>query len=159
MNWSLFPLFCVLNVVNVILQTVKSIATIKCGKFISAIVNAVAYGLYTIVLVYTVCDLPLFAKAGVVAGANLIGVYVVKLIEEKQQKDKMWKIEVTAKEEDAGDIIYRAAQAELSYNYSKVKGYYLFNFYCNSKEASRQVREILKKYPVKYFVMENKGIL
>ena len=83
MNWELLWLFIVLNVLNVIIQTVKSIATIKCGKWSAAIVNAIAYGLYTIVVVYTVCDLNLWLKVAVVAIANLVGVYVVKLFEEK----------------------------------------------------------------------------
>ena len=47
MEMKLLILFIVMNVLNVVIQTVKSIATIKCGKTVAAIVNAVAYGLYT----------------------------------------------------------------------------------------------------------------
>ena len=78
---KLLILFIVLNVVNVIIQTVKSLATVKCGKGMASIVNAVAYGLYTIVLVYTMCDLPLYLKALVVALCNLVGVFIVKWLE------------------------------------------------------------------------------
>ena len=62
MDTKLLIIFIALNIVNVIIQTVKSIATIKCGKTLAAIINAVAYGLYTVVVVYTVCDLPLWLK-------------------------------------------------------------------------------------------------
>ena len=48
---NLLTLFIILNIVNVIIQTVKSIATIKCGKYMAAFVNAVAYGLYTVVVI------------------------------------------------------------------------------------------------------------
>ena len=95
MNEKLFITFVILNIVNVIIQTVKSLATVKCGKTVASIVNAIAYGLYTVVVVYTVCDLPLWLKVVVVGVANLIGVYVVKFIEEKSRKDKLWKIECT----------------------------------------------------------------
>ena len=88
MNEKLFITFVILNIINVIIQTIKSLATVKCGKIVASIVNAVAYGLYTVVVVYTVCDLPLWLKVVVVGVANLIGVYVVKLIEEKSRKDK-----------------------------------------------------------------------
>lgn len=91
MNEKLFITFVILNIVNVIIQTVKSLATVKCGKTIASIVNAVAYGLYTVVVVYTVCDLPLWLKVVVVGLANLVGVFVVKLVEEKSRKDKLWK--------------------------------------------------------------------
>ena len=60
MNTELLIIFIALNIVNVIIQTVKSLATVKCGKTVAAVVNAVAYGLYTVVVVYTVCDLPLW---------------------------------------------------------------------------------------------------
>ena len=90
-------IFIVLNVLNVIIQTVKSICTIKCGKLMASFVNALAYGLYTVVLVYMSCDLTTWTKALIVAVCNLIGVYVVKLFEEKMRKDKLWKIELTIK--------------------------------------------------------------
>ena len=83
METKLLLLFVVLNIFNVILQTVKSIITIRCGKTASAIINAVAYGLYTIVTIYLLCDLPLSWKAGIVALCNFVGVWVVKYFEEK----------------------------------------------------------------------------
>ena len=90
MNGTLLLTFILLNIANVIIQTVKSIATLKCGKGVAAIVNAVAFGLYTIVTVYLMCDLDLYLKAGIVALCNLVGVYVVKWCEEKARKDRLW---------------------------------------------------------------------
>ena len=86
--------FIILNIVNVILQTIKSICTVKCGKFMAAAANALAYGLYTIVIIYTNCELALFAKVIIVALSNFIGVYAVKFIEDKLNKDKLWKFEI-----------------------------------------------------------------
>ena len=57
---TLLLTFIILNILNVIIQTVKSIATVKCGKTAAAIINAVAYGLYTIVTVYMMCELELW---------------------------------------------------------------------------------------------------
>ena len=92
---KLLILFIVMNVLNVIIQTIKSIATIKCGKTAAAAINALAYGLYTYIIVLTNCDLPLLAKCLIVASANFVGVYVVKFFEEKARKDKLWKVEAT----------------------------------------------------------------
>ena len=97
MNTQLFITFVVLNIINVIIQTVKSLCTVKCGKGVAALVNAFAYGLYTIVTIYMLCDLDLWVKAGIVALCNLVGVYVVKWIEEKARKDKLWKVELTVR--------------------------------------------------------------
>ena len=85
---NLLVLFIILNIMNVVIQTAKSLVTVKCGKGVAAAINALAYGLYTIVVVYMMCDLPLFLKAFIIAMCNLVGVYIVKLIEEKSTKDK-----------------------------------------------------------------------
>lgn len=159
MDWTLFWIFVVLNVVNVIIQTVKSIATIKCGKVSAAIINAVAYGLYTVVLVYTVCELDLWLKATVVAVANLIGVYVVKVLEEKARKDKLWKVEATVTPSDVGNVQAELDKLNISHNCFRTSGEYrVFNIFCPTQKESAQVKTILDKYHAKYFVSESKTL-
>jgi hypothetical protein len=156
---ELLLIFIALNIVNVILQTVKSLATVKCGKVAAAIVNAVAYGLYTIVLVYTMCDLPLMWKASIVALCNFIGVYVVKLIEEKARKDKLWKVEATVLRMHTSSLAQKLAFAKIPFNYLENVGKYtLFNVYCATQAESAKAREILNEYNAKYFVSESKTL-
>ena len=151
-------LFIVLNIVNVILQTVKSLATVKCGKVAAAIVNAVAYGLYTIVLVYTMCDLPLMWKASIVALCNFIGVYVVKLIEEKARKDKLWKVEMTLPPEHAEKVHTMLQLVGIPHNYINIEKYVLFNCYCATQAESARVKTIANDFEAKYFVSESKTL-
>ena len=158
MNIELLFTFIVLNIINVIIQTVKSIATIKCGKFSAAAVNAVAYGLYTVVVVYTVCDLPLWLKVTIVALCNLVGVFTVKLIEEKSRKDKLWKVEATIPRAEASRLINYLENSELSYNYVDIYKYYLFNFYCPTQRQSAEVKKLLDNFHAKYFVSESKTL-
>src|SRR5699024_10697866 len=95
MDIKLLIIFIVLNAVNVVIQTIKSICTIKSSKMVAALVNAIAYGLYTVVVVYMVCELPLLWKVVIVGVCNFVGVFIVKWIEEKARKDKLWKVEIT----------------------------------------------------------------
>jgi hypothetical protein len=155
---ELLIIFIVLNIVNVILQTVKSLATVKCGKVAAAIVNAVAYGLYTIVLVYTMCDLPLMWKASIVALCNFIGVYVVKLIEEKARKDKLWKVEMTLPPEHAEKVHTMLQLVGIPHNYINIEKYVLFNCYCATQAESARVRTIANDFEAKYFVSESKTL-
>lgn len=152
---KLLTLFIVMNIVNVIIQTVKSIATIKCGKVAAAVVNAIAYGLYTYIVVLTMCDLPLLAKCLIVALANFIGVYIVKLIEEKGRKDKLWKIEVTIPTEYATAVDFDLQTVPHSYITISNK-HTLFNFYCATQKESAKVKDIVGQYGAKYFVAESK---
>lgn len=156
---NLLILFIILNIVNVILQTFKSIATVKCGKGAAALVNAIAYGLYTIVLVYTNCELGLWAKVAVVAVTNLIGVYIVKWTEEKLQKDKLWKVEATVTKQNQNDVCEMLKKAKVPYNYIEGVGKYtIFNVFCATQNQSLAVKEILKVYNAKYFVSESKSL-
>ena len=156
---ELLLIFIALNIVNVILQTVKSLATVKCGKVAAAIVNAVAYGLYTIVLVYTMCDLPLMWKASIVALCNFIGVYVVKLIEEKARKDKLWKVEATVPFEDWATLDYNLTNHFIQHNYILLgEKYAVFNIYCPTQNDSKFAKKILDEHNAKYFVSESKTL-
>lgn len=159
MDWNLFWIFVVLNVVNVVIQTVKSIATIKCGRVPAAVINAVAYGLYTIVVVYTVCELPLWLKATVVAVANLVGVYIVKLLEEKKRKDKLWKVEATIPSTNTDQLHYELKVRNIPHNFIEDVGQYtVFNIYCETQKESAVAKVVLDQYHAKYFVSESKTL-
>ena len=153
---ELLIIFIVLNIANVIIQTVKSIATVKCGKVTAAIVNAVAYGLYTIVTVYMLCELDLLLKAGIVAACNLVGVFIVKLIEEKARKDKLWKVEATVRHAYKEEILQKLPF--IPYSYIEIGKHDILNFYCATQEESRAVKEVLTFYEAKYFVSESKTL-
>lgn len=159
---NLLITYIILNIVNVILQTAKSIVTIKCGKILASFFNALAYGLYTVVVIYMVCDLPLAFKVGVVATCNLVGVYVVKTIEEISRKQKTWKIEITIPKYQKENFVKILNDLKVSYNSMEVQNTsrILFNIYSRCKAESRLVKELLdsKKFDCKYFVSENHGL-
>ena len=156
---NLLLTFIILNILNVIIQTVKSIATIKCGKGAAALVNAVAYGLYTVVTVYMMCELDLWLKALIVALANLVGVYVVKLLEEKSRKDKLWKVEATVLRGWTKELHRELVKAEIPHNYLENVGKYtLFNIFCETQAQSTKAKHILDSFEAKYFVSESKNL-
>ena len=159
MEMKLLILFIVMNILNVIIQTIKSIATIKCGKTAAAIVNAVAYGLYTYIVVLTMCDLPLLAKCLIVAGANFVGVWVVKYFEEKARKDKLWKVEATVLRGYTQELHQCLTAHDIPHNYLENVGpYTLFNVYCATQEQSRLAKMALDGHFAKYFVSESKTL-
>lgn len=157
-DMNLLLVFIILNVVNVILQTIKSLCTVKCGKGVAALVNAIAYGLYTVVIIYTVCDLPLVTKAIVVALCNLIGVYVVKLLEEKAHKDKLWLVKITIPNEKSERVFQELEKNNISYSKISLDKYNVFDCYCNTQIETQIVTDICKINNGKMFATENKLI-
>ena len=159
MNTQLLVIFIALNILNVIIQTVKSIATVKCGKAVAALTNAIAYGLYTVVTVYMMCELSLGLKALIVALCNLIGVYVVKLAEEKARKDKLWKIEMAIPNTvNVYDIKRRIENCGVSYNYIEVGKWLMFNCYCEKQKQTSAMVAIAKEYNGKISAYESKNL-
>ena len=158
MNMELLVTFIILNIINVIMQTVKSIATVRCGKGVAAIVNALTFGLYTIVTIYMMCELPLMWKALIVGLCNLVGVYVVKFFEEKARKDKLWKVEVTLKPQYAETVAILLDEMNIPFNWVDIDKWYIFNIYCATQKESAMVKGIVDNYRAKYFVSESKTL-
>lgn len=165
MNWFSFEfstflwVFIVLNVVNVIIQTVKSIITINGSKWSASIVNAVAYGLYTVVVVFMSAEgLGLLWKALIIGVANLVGVYVVKLIEEKNRKEKLWKVEATVSATIMPLLHSLLSEGDVPHSWIDIgsTNRVLLNCYCNTKRESEIVKKALDVSGAKYFVSESK---
>lgn len=156
MTENLLFQYVIFTVLNVIIQTAKSVMTIKCNKYVAAVANAVAYGFYTYIIVLTLCDLPMLEKCIITALANLVGVFVVKWVEEKAEKEKLWKVEATVPYHHAEEMITAAKQLDLSFNYVDISKYYLFNFYCPTQADSNEVKKLLNHFEAKYFVAEAK---
>ena len=153
-------IFIVLTILNVVIQTIKSIATIKCGKWVAALINAVAYGLYTYVIFFTSADgIDLHTKALITAFANLVGVYVVKLFEEKARKDKIWKIECSVPVERVQIVKNWLKARDLPFNYiENVGNYTIFNIYCYTQADSAKAKIVMAHFELKYFVSESKTL-
>lgn len=156
---NFLTLFIVLNIANVIIQTIKSIATIKCGKTVASIVNAVAYGLYTYVVVFMNCDdLSLFWRAVIVALSNLIGVWVVKYVEEKKRKDRLWKVELAVPFRNATTAENLIRENEIPFNAVVVGNWVMFNTYCTTQKQSSKMAEISRVVGGKISAYESKAV-
>ena len=153
-------LFIVLQLVNVILNTIKSIITIKGTKFMASIVSAITYGVYTIVVFYTASDdLSLFDKVWITMATNVIGVYVSMLLLEKTKKDRLWEITATITSKSNKDIEYIAYMLdfyEISHNYLFLNNGQgaVFHIYSKTQKESEQIKNLLDKYNAKYIVHE-----
>lgn len=166
LNWFGFEfntflwVFLALNIVNVVIQTVKSIVTVNGSKMSAAVINAVTFFIYTFCVVYMNADgLGLVWKALIIGVINFVGVYVVKLIEEKSRKDKLWKVEATVTPNDVGNVQLELDKLNISHNCFRTSGEYrVFNIFCPTQKESTQVKTILDKYHAKYFVSESKAL-
>lgn len=153
-------LFAICTMVNVILNTLKSLLTIKGGKVAASLINAVTFGFYTYIVVLTADDnLSTMWKIIITAACNLIGVYIVKLLEEKMNKERLWKIEATFKcdtDEQAYELKKIFVAAGLPCNYLLAGEDVIFNFYCYNHAQTETAHKYIKQYNGKCFVSEER---
>ena len=151
-------LFALCTAVNVILSTIKSILTVKGGKLSASFINALTYGFYSYVIVLTSADgMSIWLKMAITAVCNFIGVYLVKWIEEKARKDKLWKVELTVPTKYTNIIDFDLH--DVPHSYIKLSDKHtLFNFYCATQKESAKVKGIANQYEAKYFVAESKNL-
>jgi hypothetical protein len=163
---EMITLFIVLQLVNVVLQTLKSIITVKGTTTQSALMNAIAYGVYTVIVVFTAGEFTgnyitdLIIKIVVTMGTNLIGVYISAWILNKFKKDKLWEIVATV---DQDVSIYAVDLTEMklkenniSYNVTQTQNQneYVFHIYSKSQTESQIIKTILNEWKAKYIVHE-----
>lgn len=152
-------LFIITNAINVVISTWKSIVTVSGSKASAAFWNALGYGYYAWIIVLTADgSIPTWQKVVIVFGCNIIGVYAVKWFEEKTQKTKLWKVEMTIPADLANQLRLELYEAQIAANYVEAGPWAVFNAYCYTREQSSQVKELGKKYDAKFFASEAKKL-
>lgn len=153
---NLLVIFIILTALNVVLSTIKSLVTVNGSPAMASLVNAGYYGFYNVVLIYTVADFPMWQKVATTFICNLIGVYLVKWIEAKARKDKLWEVRATVPHK-----YLEAVHLDLKgipHSYIDIEKYAIFNIYCATQKESLAVKKVLSQYEAKYFVSEGKEL-
>ena len=154
--------FFILNLLNVMLCTAKSILTVKSTRGIATIINAVAYGYYAMII-KQIGDQDLIVVVIATIIANLIGVYFSLWLLDKFKKDKLWVVRIAVTMTDYLNLKEELISDGLGFNeyvittkYGESVGMDIFSH--NQKE-SQELRELLEKYKVKYYIIESRNSL
>ena len=148
--------FIILNVVNVIIGTGKSILLVKGNRWQAAFMSALDKGIYTVILLaIATADIDGIAKVLVSAACTFIGVFIAKTIEQHFAKDKLWKIELTVRKEFADDLKGKLDECGIANSYDKIGSHTRFACYAYTKEESSKVHSLGKQYNAKFFISES----
>lgn len=158
---TLFWQFVVLNFVNVLINTARSLTTVKGGKWVASVMNALCYGYYTVIIVITATyEMPLLMKCIAVAIVNFVGVFTIKFCEEKMQKEKRWVFLATAKIENNAviDVAEKLKALEIKLVYTTVieNELYTLQIFSNTRKESEMITAILENYNIKFSAIETK---
>ena len=150
-------IFAIATIINVTLSTVRAITTIKCGKWASATMNALCYGFYPLIVMLTAKDtVVIWVNMLITALANFVCVWLIKYVEEKARKDKMWLVKMTIPKINAERVKGDLNNANIPYSWIDIEKYVIFDTYCNSQEDTVNATTICKIANGKMFATENK---
>ena len=153
--WSI-ALFFVLNLINVVLGTMRSILTVKSTPFVSMVINTVSYTFYS-GIVKLVSGQDMIVVLVTTALTNIIGVYIARFILDKAKKDKLWRITATIPENISCEITpltKRLEEKGIQFVVYIGEGVKLVDIYSKTQGESIVIKEILAPLKVKYSVVE-----
>ena len=160
--------FTVCQLINVALNTAKTIIMHKEEKISSSIINAVTYGFYAIIVVMTASALPLWITIVITAITNLIGVYGSMWLLDRFKKDSLWEIvaNITVSDKEYERFQNTLCAKDIPYNLTKLYGADLTDgklhltatVYSKSQKDSIVVKELLDSFETKskYIVHEER---
>lgn len=153
MNAIIF--FALMTVINVTLSTIRSLCTIKGGKWLSATTNAICYGFYPLIVMLTAKGtVTIYLNMIITAVANFVCVWLIKFVEEKARKDKMWRIDL-AIPTDERDFAHRRL-ADIPHNFVECGSWTMFNCYCATQAETAKVKQLGLALGGKYSAYESK---
>lgn len=154
---TLFWQFVILNFVNVLINTARSLTTIKGGKWIASLMNAICYGYYTVIIVITATyEIPLVLKIIAVAIVNFIGVFTIKFCEEKIQKEKLWVYNIIGINTEIEEKIRTFLDNTNVKYYSEEldNNYWTMTIFSETQKESVLINSVLSNYSVKFYAVE-----
>ena len=146
-------IFFLMQFVNVILSTMKTVLTVKANAHVAMLINTATYTFYSGV-VKLLTDQPMVVVLFTTFVTNVIGVYLAMYILKKTRKDVLWKIELTVPTTETAEI----HNCEIPHHYIPVGKYTKFEFYCETQAESKIVKDLVKTHNAKYFVTESKNL-
>lgn len=153
--WSIV-LFFILNLINVILGTMRSILTVKSTPFVAMLINTISYTFYAGIVKLTTNQSMTVVLIST-ALTNIIGVSLARFILDKFKKDKLWRISATIKEnsKDYLSIINQLESFNIEYNITPAaKEKIIIDIFSETQGQSALIKEIFQKTKVKYHVIE-----
>jgi uncharacterized protein YebE (UPF0316 family) len=147
-------LFIILQVVNVILSTIKSIVLIKGHKWATIIANTIYFGVYTAVLKQLTTIDNLWVLVIITMVANFIGTWIGIEVTEKLRKADLWIIKTVVPIERIKE--YKAALNEANIKYISYQTTWdectAVDIFSENRTQSKTIKAILDQFNAKYSV-------
>lgn len=151
-------IFVTVQIINVIISTIKSVVTVNGSKGTASIISAVSYT-FGAIITKLITKQSFEIVVIVTFFTNLFGVYIGKLIVDKAKKDRLWTFAVTIKTTDEENMQERLQKRGIKYVLINARNNRsFFNIFSQSRGESAMIKEILNDFNAKYNINESLSV-
>lgn len=152
-------IFVTIQMVNVVISTVKSILTVNGSKMCAAVVNSVSYT-FANVVTKMLTQQPFEVIIVTTMVTNMIGVYAAKWFMEKTRKERLWTVMATVRSDHKDDVEEALQRRSIQYTLVRAENdRWFINIFSHSKAESAMIREILHQWDIRHTIVENRALL
>lgn len=146
-------IFITVQLVNVIIATIKSIVTVNGGRMSASVISAVSYTFAAVIT--KLLTTQSFAVAIVVTFiTNIIGVWLGKYIMDKREPERLWTVNATVRGKEKQELEKKLLKRSIQFILLPAENdRYLYTIFARSKAESSLLKEILSEFDVKYNII------
>lgn len=145
--------FVAIQLVNVIISTIKSIVTVNGSRMSASVVNAVSYT-FGAVITKLLTEQSFEVAIAVTFITNLVGVWLGKYIMDKRKPERLWTVNATVRGKEKQALEEKLRQRSIQFVLLPAENdRYLYTIFAHSKAESSLLQEILAGFKVKYNIV------
>lgn len=146
-------IFIAIQLVNVILSTIKSIVTVNGSRMSASVINAISYT-FGAVITKLLTEQSFEVAIVVTFITNIVGVWLGKYIIDKRQPERLWTVNATVRSKEKQALEDKLKSRGIQFILLPAENdRYLYTIFARSKAESSLLQEILSGFDVKYSII------
>lgn len=146
-------IFIAIQLVNVILSTIKSIVTVNGSRMSASVINAISYT-FGAVITKLLTEQSFEVAIVVTFITNIVGVWLGKYIIDKRQPEHLWTVNATVRSKEKQALEDKLKSRSIQFILLPAENdRYLYTIFARSKAESSLLQEILSGFDVKYNIV------
>lgn len=146
-------IFIAIQLVNVILSTIKSIVTVNGSRMSASVINAISYT-FGAVITKLLTEQSFEVAIVVTFITNIVGVWLGKYIIDKRQPERLWTVNATVRSKEKQALEDKLKSRSIQFILLPAENdRYLYTIFARSKAESSLLQEILSGFDVKYSII------
>lgn len=146
-------IFIAIQLINVIISTIKSIVTINGSRVSASVINAISYT-FAAVITKLLTQQSFEVAIAVTFITNIVGVWLGKYIMDKREPERLWTVNATVRGKEKKALEERLLKRSIQFVLLPAENdRYLYTIFARSKAESSLLQEILADFNVKYNIV------